>query len=247
MKTAAKNLNHDLELMSAAEKGNFDVFTSADRENFTEKHKQSPEEYKQKCDDQKVDKLITKTLKKHEKLIQIDNMALRQDIDGYYYFGSRFDPKASKYYLVGFEWGGSRYETTATTTTTGNNKQQGRLGSTIVGGMLLGPVGAIAGASRGKKTKVNQTSITTSKDGKEIKTKGICIFISKDTKKRETKFVMCDSSLAEKIYKLDFVPEQIAYNENPEGIADQIAELKSAYDNREMTREEFEQKLGGLI
>lgn len=87
---------------------------------------------------------------------------IRKDKDGNYYFSAKQDDDAEKYTFEGYEWAGANL--TTHTKTKGKNK--GRAGSSLVGGALLGPIGAIAGASRGKKHNSESVSEIKEKDTK---------------------------------------------------------------------------------
>lgn len=91
-----------------------------------------------------------------------DKIVLRKDLNGMYYLSSKYDENATRYSFERISWGGSSFS--QTTVTSGDAKTQGRMGSAIVGGALAGPIGAVAGASRGKKSKINTTSKTTTEE-----------------------------------------------------------------------------------
>ena len=245
IKKSANDFNLNNELVSKAKRGELDGFTDSDREFFIQEHHQTPEKYKEDYDNGQADKEIARALRKHDHMAFV-NPALRKDIDGYYYFGSFYKKDTPKYYLVGFKWDGARYKSVASTHTTGKNKTKGRMGSVLVGGVLLGPLGAFAGSQRGRKTKIDQTAVTTT-DTKEVKTKGLLFFIDKDTKERKAKSVLCDSAVEEKIYNLNFVSEEVALSENPIGISDRLMEAKRLLEKKEITKEEFDAKLNSIL
>lgn len=72
----------------------------------------------------------------------------------------------------------------------------GNTGKAIVGGVLLGPVGALAGATAKKTTAVNRETITITEQ-KEIDTNALLIFINTKTKEKVMKTVTCNSNLSQ--------------------------------------------------
>jgi hypothetical protein len=91
-----------------------------------------------------------------------ERTVLRKDINNLFYISNRYDENATRYTFERISWGGSSY--TQTTITSGEAKTQGRMGSAIIGAGLAGAPGAMIGASRSKKTKINTTSKTTTQE-----------------------------------------------------------------------------------
>ena len=72
---------------------------------------------------------------------------IRKTVDGQYYIGL-YSEEPVLYEFENFSFSGSTV--IERTTTTGKNKQKGRVGSTLLGGVIAGPIGAIAGGARAK-------------------------------------------------------------------------------------------------
>lgn len=89
---------------------------------------------------------------------QIKTNIIRKDTNGNYYISRTYNEDLPRYALEHIEFEGSTI--TQETLTKGSTKEKGRSGSALLGGALLGPVGALAGASRGRKGKTNAKSIT---------------------------------------------------------------------------------------
>lgn len=86
---------------------------------------------------------------------------IRKTVDGQYYIGL-YSEEPVLYEFENFSFSGSTV--IKRTTTTGKNKQKGRVGSTLLGGVIAGPIGAIAGGARAKNGTINSTSVTTQEE-----------------------------------------------------------------------------------
>lgn len=103
---------------------------------------------------------------KQETIMKINNKSfgvasitsIRKDINGLFYISPLYNETAERFTFENLQFSGSK--TTQHTKTKG--KLKGRSGSALVGGAILGPVGAIAGGSR--KRKLNSVSVTETKD-----------------------------------------------------------------------------------
>lgn len=207
------------------------------------------------------------TLKKH-KLHKIgtftDRVKFFEDEKGMYYFTAKkeLNPE-EKYYLVDFQWGGPQYQAVSTTTTTGKDKQQGRSGSAIAGGLLgtvLAPgvgtvIGAAAGGSRKKKTDINRKSKTTTEQVEQA-TPASLIFIKYGDEKGEKLFLnfSCDSTAASLAKDLTYTSENSIYPTNDDSsnsgffsAADEILKFKELLDQGIITQEEFDLKKKELL
>lgn len=92
----------------------------------------------------------------------MSSTAVRKDINGDYYLSTMYSETEPRFAFENIEFAGS----TITERTIGDIKKQGRSGSALVGGLLAGGVGAVAGASRKKKSKVNTKTTAEEKAGK---------------------------------------------------------------------------------
>ena len=86
---------------------------------------------------------------------------IRKTVDGQYYIGL-YSEEPVLYEFENFSFSGSTV--IERTTTTGKTKQKGRVGSALLGGVIAGPIGAIAGGARAKKGIINSTSVTTQEE-----------------------------------------------------------------------------------
>lgn len=91
-----------------------------------------------------------------------NSTTVRKDVNGSFYLSAIYSEKEPRYDFENLEFAGS----TVTQKTVGEVKKQGRVGSTVVGGLLAGGVGAVAGASRKRKDKVNTVTTQEEKPGK---------------------------------------------------------------------------------
>ena len=99
-----------------------------------------------------------------ESKIKLKNTVVRKDIEGSYYLSNSYDENLPRYSFERIEFQGSQIKTK----TTGDVKKQSRVGSAITGGLIMGPIGGIAGASRKRKDKINSTTVQEEKPGKGI-------------------------------------------------------------------------------
>ena len=86
---------------------------------------------------------------------------IRKTVDGQYYIGM-YSEEPVLYEFENFSFSGSTI--IERTTTTGKTKQKGRVGSALLGGVIAGPIGAIAGGARAKDGTINSTSVTTQEE-----------------------------------------------------------------------------------
>lgn len=86
---------------------------------------------------------------------------IRKTVDGQYYIGL-YSEEPVLYEFENFSFSGSTV--IERTTTTGKTKQKGRVGSALLGGVIAGPIGAIAGGARAKNGTINSTSVTTQEE-----------------------------------------------------------------------------------
>lgn len=86
---------------------------------------------------------------------------IRKTVDDQYYIGL-YSEEPVLYEFENFSFSGSTI--IERTTTTGKTKQKGRVGSALLGGVIAGPIGAIAGGARAKNGTINSTSVTTQEE-----------------------------------------------------------------------------------
>lgn len=134
LKQAGSDKIRMVKLNQKAEKGEFSGFTVDDRTLFIKTHNMPPEAYKQKLDAEKAERERIARLTSQERQFNLGGLALRQDVNGLYYFGLVFNEHAERFYLVDFKWDGPLHTQRSITNTTGTNKIQGRAGSALVGG-----------------------------------------------------------------------------------------------------------------
>lgn len=103
-----------------------------------------------------------KAASNQEMKMKLGRTPVRKDIDGYYYIAPNHSKDAERYTFENFEFAGSQI----TQETIGQIKKQGRMGSALVGSALLGRDGAIVGASRKRKDKINTKTTNKEKPGK---------------------------------------------------------------------------------
>jgi len=177
-----------------------------ERELFVIKNKKTPEQYKTEYDQRQADiaeRQRVLALDKAEKKYSFPGLYLREDKDGLYYFGNRFVEYTDKYYLVDFQWAGPVYNVVSHSVTTGTDRHSSNAGKAIVGGVLFGPVGLVAGAAGKKNTKINHHTVTTSEQ-KEIDTSALLVFINARTRERVMKQVTCNTTWAKKYTSLRY-------------------------------------------
>lgn len=181
--------------------------------------------------------------KKLSKLLKIPRIGLSeivQNKEGTIYFSSN---KKILFELVGLEWDGPEYKETQVTTT----KKKGTLGRAVTGGLLAGPIGALAGASTAKSNSETNTY-------KEERSKyGDLHLFRLDTNEPLTINILIKSSQAEVIYQmLEYagVEPETPTEEQPEKSTDPIAQLrdyKQLLDEGIITQDEFDTKKKQLL
>lgn len=213
LKDGINNLSKSGELMQKIQKGEIADLSNEDREFFETYNNQTPEEYlaywekkqAEKAENERIKALKQaeneriKALKRAETQYNIGGLKFRKDKNGLYYFGNSFQEGAGHLKLIDFIWDGPQYDLVSKTT--GNNKTHGRAGSALVGAAVAGPVGAVVGASLGKKTKVNTTTTT---EQREKDTVAFLVFESTETGTRVQKELKCNTNIAKEIRRLQF-------------------------------------------
>lgn len=91
-----------------------------------------------------------------------ESNTIRKDVNGNFYIGSLYSETATRYSLEHIEFDGSKVTKTTTSKTNTSGTKSSNAKKALAGGLLLGPVGALAGAS-GKK-KVKSTAVTQTKE-----------------------------------------------------------------------------------
>ncbi|MFV0396243.1 MAG: SHOCT domain-containing protein [Coprobacillaceae bacterium] len=229
-----------------------------EHDEFQKFFKMSAKEHKAEYDKEQEDKATLKAETIHK--FGVDLKPIIEDTEGYYYFGKK-DINSVKYKLIGFDWDGPLYEEIQETVTTGKDKKKGRLGRTLLGGAVLGPVGAIAGAAGSRKTDVNRKSITTTRQV-EKKASAILHFVTAEANEPFDIKFNCDSSLANKVRGLRMHkissqekiidPHTISKDSQSESSSsfDPYEEVKKAKELMDMgiiTEDEFNQKKKELL
>ena len=175
------------------------MFVDAEeRELFITKNKRTPEQHKAIYDKKQADiaeKQRITALDRTEKKHSFPGLFLRTDKDGMYYFVNSFSEVADRQYLVDFQWAGPSYNVISRSVTTGKDKHSSNAGKAVVGGLLFGPLGAVAGATSKRNTKVNHQTVTTSEQV-EINTTAILVFVNARTREKTMQTVTCNSRLA---------------------------------------------------
>lgn len=126
-------------------------------------------------------------------------------------------------------------------------KTSGRVGSTLVGGALLGPVGALAGAARSRKTK--STSTTTEK-----RSLGQIVLTDINTKERLVIDLYLDRTIYSTLNK-NYVAsqkliDQYVYSPSEhsnESDADELMKFKQLLDAGAINQEEYDAKKKQLL
>ena len=184
------------------EKNEISTLTEDDRNFFENTEKKTPEEYLAEWTQRQAEKAERdriKALKNAETQYNIGGLKFRKAENGLYYFGNSFQEGAGHLKLVDFIWDGPQYNLISKTT--GKNKTHGRAGSALIGAAVAGPVGAVVGASLGKKTKVNTTTTTTQQ---ELDTVAFLVFESTETGTRVQKEIKCNTNIANEVRRLSF-------------------------------------------
>jgi hypothetical protein len=173
---------------------------------FTTAAKKSPVQFKAEYDKQQAEiaeRNRIAALDHAEQKYRFPGLDLRIDQNGFYYFSRQFVEFADKYYLVDYQWSGPAYTIVEKSVTTGTDKRSGNAGKVIVGGLLLGPIGAIAGATARKTTNVNRQTLTTTEQ-REVNTNAILVFVNASTRERVMKNVACNSGLSQQYTSLRY-------------------------------------------
>lgn len=89
---------------------------------------------------------------------------IRKDVEGLYYISNLYNEELPRFTFENLEFEGS----TIIQETKGNIKKKSRTGSALAGGLILGPIGAVAGASRKRKNKVNTKTTSKETEGKGV-------------------------------------------------------------------------------
>lgn len=200
IKGSLDNASRYADLRKKIENNEIATLTEDDRNFFEITAKKTPEEYLVKYEEQQAEKAENeriKALKKAEMQYNIGGLKFRKDSNGLYYFGNTFQEGAGNYKLVDFIWDGPQYNLISKTT--GKNKTHGRAGSALIGAAVAGPVGAVVGASLGKKTKVNTKTTTTQQ---ELDTIAFLVFEAADTGARIQKEIKCNTTIANEVRRL---------------------------------------------
>jgi hypothetical protein len=213
LKAGWDNVSRSTDLMQKIQKGETTSLSDDDRKFFEEYNKKTPEAYLEEWEEQQAQKAEKekeralqkaendriKALKKAETQYDIGGLKFRKSGNGLYYFGKAFQEGAGKFKLVDFIWDGPQYNLISKTT--GKNKTHGRAGSALVGAAVAGPVGAMVGASLGKKTKVNTTTTTKQQ---ELDTVAFLVFESAETGTKIQKEIKCNTNIANEVRRLSF-------------------------------------------
>lgn len=202
LKGSWDNASRYADLRQKIENNEISTLTEDDRSFFEATAKKTPEEHLadwEKRQAEKAERDRIKALKKAETQYNIGGLKFRKDGNGLYYFGNSFQEGAGHFKLVDFIWDGSQYNLISKTT--GNNKTHGRAGSALIGAAVAGPVGAVVGASLGKKTKVNTTTTTKQQ---ELDTVAFLVFESTETGTRVQKEIKCNTNTANEVRRLSF-------------------------------------------
>ncbi len=170
---------------------------------------------------------------------QLGSITIRRDINNYFYLSNKYDPQSPRYRFERFDWGGSSF--TEETITKGDIKTKGRMGKTLVGAAVAGPVGALVGASGKRKSKVDTTSKTTTTENGSEGT--IYLRNVSDSSIKEVKVFLVSSeaeNLERFIANVNYETQEV---EAPE--LDSMAELtrlKEMLDMELITQEDFDSK-----
>lgn len=170
---------------------------------------------------------------------QLGSISIRRDINNYFYLSNKYDPQSPRYKFERFDWGGSSF--TEETITKGDIKTKGRMGQTLVGAAVAGPVGALVGASGKRKSKVDTTSKTTTTENGSEGT--IYLRNVSDSSIKEVKVFLVSSeaeNLERFIANVNYETQEV---EVPE--LDPMAELtrlKEMLDMELITQEDFDSK-----
>lgn len=214
------------------------------------------EKLKQKATDfiEEQDKLFQ--INKSEKRIKVKlsswfkkdgkTIHIRRDANDLFYFSWGVNTEAPRFKFIGYVWSGPDIQTRLVTHTTGKTKTKGRAGSAIVGGMIAGKVGAIAGASRSKKGIINETSISEEQQD-ENKTPATLYFQNIETKEMKEINILNDSKKDTEIRNFLVGITINSDSSQPMSIPDEIRKYKQLMDKGIISPEEFNQKKNDLL
>lgn len=128
-------------------------------------------------------------------------------------------------------------------------KSKSIIGRALIGGAILGPVGAVVGGMTGigeKTTKVsdidNVISLSYIDEGKEV----MILFSSKDEKVKEAVNFL-NRNLPNKYKDANEIEEGVKSSKETESISDEIMKLKELLDKGILTEDEFKQQKRKLL
>lgn len=251
------------ELVQRVQKGK--KLSEDEREYFVERSGKSPEVFKEEFDRKQNEKVQKKNEKqriadeiKKERMLSLSIpktfmstskiIYIRRDKNDLFYFNDKFSDKSTRFIFQSYEWAGPNVETKSISKTTGNTKTKGRMGRALLGGVVLGPVGAIVGASGKRKSDTNSTTITKHFENEKDGTAKF-IFKAVDTDKIEEISVVMNSKKnaeIESFFQNINVNTTSNYNDLRSPV-DQVKELKELLDLDIITQEEFDIKKKELL
>lgn len=191
-------------------------------------------------------KLVVQVKKALSKATQ--PLTIRRDLNDYFYISNKYDPDAPRYTFDHFTWGGSTF--TQTTTTKGEINTQGRSGSALVGGAIAGPIGAVFGGARKKKSKVDTTSMTTSNETGSKATIYLRNVSDQTIKEINTNLTSAEARNIENFFSnIEYTKSTPNQNGSisEKSPIDQLKELKELLDMGIVNQEEFDKKKKELL
>lgn len=171
---------------------------------------------------------------------------IRRDVNDLFYFSWGVNTEAPRFKFISYVWSGPDIQTQLVTQTTGKTQTKGRMGSAIVGGLVAGPIGAIAGASRGKKGRTNETSISEERQY-ENKTLATLHFQNIETKEMKEINILNDSKTDTEIRNFLMGITINSESSQTMSIPDEIRKYKQLMDEGIISPEEFNQKKNDLL
>lgn len=188
------------------------------------------------------------------------NVYIRRNKNDLFYFDKAYNEESTSYLFQSYEWAGPDIESTSVTKTTGKTKQKGRMGRALVGGVLLGPVGAVAGASGKRKGTVDTTSVTKNieneKDSKaklvfkEVETGNIKEITIVNNSSKNAEIVSFFQNINPDIPNADSILESMTNDvegQSEKSVVEQLKELKELVDLDIISQEEFDVKKKELL